>query len=175
MRHSTETLLTTLYNKLVSAISHQQVSCLCLLDISAASDSIDHNILLKRLSACSFSTKTSKASSQSCPLTCGIPQGSVFGPLLFILYTTPLRSLIISIDHHLYADDTQLWGHPFMTSTRRGRWSGSPGRIWTGEGGQAPCGRPHRKLKLESTDVILSSSHAKKLASFLPEFRLWTK
>ena len=36
----------------------------------------------------------------------------------------------------------------------------------------APCGRPHRKLKLESTDVILSSSHAKKLASFLPEFRL---
>ena len=41
--------------------------------------------------------------------------------------------------------------------------------------GPAPCGRPHRKLKLESTDVILSSSHAKKLASFLPEFRLWTE
>ena len=36
--------------------------------------------------------------------------------------------------------------------------------MWTG--GQDPCGRPHRKLKLESTDVILSSSHAKKLASF---------
>ena len=35
-----------------------------------------------------------------------------------------------------------------------------------GGGGPAPCGRPHRKLKLESTDVILSSSHAKKLASF---------
>ena len=43
------------------------------------------------------------------------------------------------------------------------------------DGGPAPCGRPHRKLKLESTDVILSSSHAKKLASFLPEFRLWTE
>jgi len=37
-------------------------------------------------------------------------------------------------------------------------------------GGQAPCGRPHRKLNLESTDVILSSSHAKKLVYFLPEF-----
>src|SRR6218665_485712 len=37
-RHSTETLLTSLYNKLVSAISHQQVSCFCLLDISAAFD-----------------------------------------------------------------------------------------------------------------------------------------
>jgi len=37
------------------------------------------------------------------------------------------------------------------------------------------CGRPHRTLKLESTDVILSSSHAKKLASLLPEFHLWTE
>src|SRR6218665_2581364 len=41
--------------------------------------------------------------------------------------------------------------------------------------GPAPCGRPHRKLKLEPNDVTLSSSHAKKLASFLPEFRLWTE
>src|SRR6218665_2724489 len=66
-------------------------------------------------------------------------------------------------------------GHPFITSTRRGRGSGSGGRVWTGGGGPAPCGRPHRKLKLESTDVILFFSHAKKLASFLPEFRLWTE
>ena len=35
-----------------------------------------------------------------------------------------------------------------------------------GGGGQAPCGRPHRKVKLESTDVILSSSHAKKFGVF---------
>ena len=64
-------------------------------------------------------------------------------------------------------------GHPFITSTRRGEGA----RLrWTGGGVQAPCGRPHRKLKLESTDVIQSSSsHAKKLASFLPEFRLWTE
>src|SRR6218665_1887647 len=67
-------------------------------------------------------------------------------------------------------------GHPFMTSTRRGegvrlRWTHVDG----GRGGPAPCGRPHIKLKLESIDVILSSSHAKKLASFLPEFRLWTE
>ena len=45
--------------------------------------------------------------------------------------------------------------------------------MWTGGWGPGPCGRPHRKLKLESTDIILSSSYAKKLASFLPEFRLW--
>jgi len=65
-------------------------------------------------------------------------------------------------------------GHPFMTSIRRGvrlRWTHV-----NGGGGQAPCGRPHRKLKFESTDVILSSSHEKKLVYFfLPEFRLWTE
>jgi len=35
------------------------------------------------------------------------------------------------------------------------------------------CGRP--KEKLEPTDIIMSSSHAKKLASFVPKFCLWTE
>jgi len=62
-----------------------------------------------------------------------------------------------------------------MTPTRRGGESGSSGRMWTGEGGQAHVDVHRKIIKLESTDVILSSSHARKLASFLPEFRLWTE
>src|SRR6218665_261674 len=61
-------------------------------------------------------------------------------------------------------------GHPFMTSKRRGegvrlRWTHVDGGR-----GPTPCGRPHKKLKLESTDVILSSSHAKKLRLFFQNF-----
>src|SRR6218665_1312650 len=123
------TLLVSRYNKLVSAVSHQQVSCLCLLDISAAFDTIDHNILLQRLSSWfgvsstallwfqfymstrSFSVKACSHSSQTLPLSCDVPQGFNMGPLLFILYTTPLSHLVesSSVDHHLYADDTQLF------------------------------------------------------------------
>src|SRR6218665_3018848 len=127
--HSTETLLTSLYNKLVMAIGHQQVSCLCLLDISAAFDTVDHTILTHRLSSLfgisgtalswiksyltsrSFTVNVAGHTSNPQTLTCGVPQGSVLDPLLFILYTAPLSKLISSssVDHHLYADDTQLF------------------------------------------------------------------
>ena len=55
----------------------------------------------------SFSVQASSNTSQPLPLSYGFPQG--LGPLLFILYTAPLSHLIesSSVDHHLYADDTQ--------------------------------------------------------------------
>ena len=62
--------------------------------------------------------------------------------------------------------DIHLWRPHGGGGGIRFRWTRVD--VWS----QAPCGRPHRKLKSESTDVILSSSHATKLASFFKSFIL---
>ena len=49
--HSTETSLLYIHDYLISAIGSQKISCLCLLDLSAAFDTIDHDILITRLSS----------------------------------------------------------------------------------------------------------------------------
>jgi len=110
-------------------MSEQKVTALCLFDLSAAFDTIDHSILLHRLSSWfdfdgtvisrltsylsfrSFVVSINSISSAQPPLRQGVPQGSVLGPLLFILYTTPLSSLISysSLGHYLFANDTQLF------------------------------------------------------------------
>jgi len=127
--HSTETALLYIHDHLVSAIGSQKVSCLCLLDLSAAFDTIDHNILITRLSSWFgihgsvlswfksylssrfFCVKCDNNLSSFHTSSCGVPQGSVLGPLLFVMYITPLCTLIssLSLDHYLYADDTQLF------------------------------------------------------------------
>jgi len=126
--HSTETALLYIHGYLINAIGSQKVSCLCL-HLSAAFDTIDHNILISRLSSwfgihgsvlCwfksylsfrSFRVRCDNNFSSFHTFSCGVSKGSVLGPLLFVMYTAFLSTLILFLylDHHFYADDTQLF------------------------------------------------------------------
>ena len=63
------------------------------------------------LTSRSFSVLVSGFASPPYPLSCGVPQSSVLGLILFNMYTTPLSNLISSrsLNHQLYADDTQIF------------------------------------------------------------------
>ena len=127
--HSTETALLKITNDLLFTLDNNDISLLSLLDLSAAFDTIDHEILLNRLnisfgisdSALSWfhsylfdrssSVSICGLSSDPSPLRFGVPQGSVLGPILFVLYTQSIASIVQchSLSHHSFSDDNQLY------------------------------------------------------------------
>ena len=127
--HSTETALVKIMDDIFRGIDNRRVAYLFLLDLSAAFDTIDHDILLSRLrddfgitgkALAWFSSYLSnrqqsvlvdEQKSRPFPLKFGVPQGSVLGPILFSLYITPIQDIIRTsgMEVHSYADDTQIY------------------------------------------------------------------
>ena len=126
--HSTETALLQVCSDLYAAMDTQCVSLLALLDMSAAFDCVDHNLLLEKLSS-NYGLSNVVVSwfksyllgrtqqifyngrlSQIQPVLFGVPQGSVLGPILFLLYTAEIFSVVeqCGFKAHAYADDLQI-------------------------------------------------------------------
>ena len=127
--HSTETAMVRVQSDILQALDRKQSVILVLLDLSAAFDTVDHAVLVNRLSSWAGISGTAlrwitnylagrkqrvlvdNHISDTADVQFGVPQGSVLGPVLFSLYMLPLKKLLDEnlINYHMYADDVQLY------------------------------------------------------------------
>ena len=124
-KHSTNHALIDITEKIRSALDQNIFACGVFIDLQKAFDTVNHDILLHKLdhygirglpnkwfqsflSGRSQYTSIKDKSSNKLPTTHGVPQGSVLGPLLFILYINDLNKAIIHSYVHHFADDTNL-------------------------------------------------------------------
>ena len=125
----TETALVKVFNDIVLDVDSNRTVILLLLYLSAAFDTVDHTMLIERLAnrfgLCNLALAWFKSylsdrthfvsihGERSVPrsLLCGVPQGSVLGPISHLLYTSPLGDIVrqYNMGYHFYADDTQLY------------------------------------------------------------------
>ena len=114
-------------SKVCERVAHDQLklTAVVLLDLSKAFDSIDHRILLAKLQDCGASRSATEwfgsylssryqvvrintTLSTKLPISSGIPQGSILGPLLFNIYVNDLPSVPENCSSQCYVDDTKL-------------------------------------------------------------------
>ena len=108
--HSTTGLI-QMYDSWVEAIDRDQYTGACFLDLSAAFDIVDHPLLLEKLKLYGFSDTSlqwfssylsgrsqtvyiESFLSKTLPVPTGVPQGSILGPLFYIIFTNELPELI---------------------------------------------------------------------------------
>jgi hypothetical protein len=120
--------LVYLIHELFSAIDRKEVTILVSIDLSAAFDTVSHELLLDKFNAVGITDKALKwidnylngrmqyvqvqgTKSQAQVVKHGVPQGSVLGPILFSFYIRELGQLIDSygLKRNHYADDTQIY------------------------------------------------------------------
>ena len=118
-----------MFSDIIDGIADGKIVVLLLLDLTAAFDTVDHDILLKRLEITYGLSGTildwlrtyvegrtqavhmCGSMSSTRRVTCGVPLGSVLGPLLFTLYTADIEAIVrsFSLKHHTYADDNKIY------------------------------------------------------------------
>ena len=124
-QHSTYMALLDFYDKVSQAIDDKKYAIGIFVDLQKAFDTIDHKILLSKLSFYGIRGVAfrwiqnylsdrkqyvclNNVSSSYKPITCGVPQGSILGPLLFILYINDIVQCSEVLYFILFADDTNI-------------------------------------------------------------------
>jgi hypothetical protein len=196
--HSTETAVLKVISDVLRAADRGDVSLLCMLDMSAAFDTVDHDILVDRLRKSfgvqgralawikSFlqcrtqSVRIAGQESRRSSLACGVPQGSVLGPILFLIYCADVIAIARrhGLGVHSYADDTQLYFHADPEATNEeiqrlvacvdelSRWmcanrlklnTDKTQFIWLGTPHQLSNALLCRSIRLGGVDIVIST------------------
>ena len=125
---STVKSIVNLTDALLSAINNNETCLAVFIDLKKAFDTVDHQILIKKLSNLgvggdvllwvsnylhdrSQKTIANHILSSPLPVSCGVPQGSILGPLFFVAYINDVYKFLNTPNLGLYADDTVIFLH----------------------------------------------------------------
>ena len=124
---STINSITELVINIINGFDNKESTLSTFIDLSKAFDTIDHKILLSKLEYYGIRgvaldwfrnyltgrkqfVNFNGVKSHTCTLSYGVPQGSVLGPLLFIIYTNDFQNCLLNTKCIMFADDTTIYG-----------------------------------------------------------------
>ena len=124
--HSTTNSIVDLTNDLFNAINCGQITLAAFIDLKKAFDTVNHKILLEKLYYMGIrdemlswiedylrkryqKTICNSTLSSLGEIKCGVPQGSILGPLFFLVYINDVKNIIGDLKYQLYADDTVIY------------------------------------------------------------------
>ena len=124
--HSTLSSITEFTNNIFNAINSKELTVAIFFDLKKAFDTVNHKILIKKLEKMGIrgnvllwienylserkqKTICNNNLSEKKNVLCGVPQGSILGPLLFLVYINDIENAICNSKFQLYADDTVIY------------------------------------------------------------------
>ena len=125
-KHSTLGSINNLTTDIFNAINNKESTMATFFDLKKAFDTVNHKILIKKLQAMGIKggllewiedylsnrfqrTVCNNNLSTTENITCGVPQGSILGPLLFLVYINDIENVFCDVKFQLYADDTVIY------------------------------------------------------------------